>query len=276
MSFLEALQVNPLLLTAILAGFAASFVSGIVGSYVVVKRIGFVTGSISHTVLGGIGFCLWLDRAQGFYQVPPIAGALVTAVISALLISWIHLFYRQRQDAVIAALWSVGMAVGIIFISNTPGFNIELTNFLIGNILWVSPSDLKVLGALDVVVGGLAFLLHHRLLAICFDEDQAQLQGLSVPWLYTLLLVMTSISIVLLVQVVGIVLVMTMLTLPATIANLFTNRLSRVMFLAIGLSALFCFIGMAIAYELDWPAGATIALVAGASYGLCLGLRRGA
>lgn len=268
--FLEALRTNPLFLSAMLAGLAASFVSGIIGSYVVVKRIVFISGSISHAVLGGIGFCLWLERTRDVAWASPLLGALVAAVFSALLIGWIHLHYRQREDSVIAALWTIGMSVGVLFISQTPGFNVELTNFLIGNILWVSTTDLYILFTLDVVVLLTVCCLHKRFLAICFDEEQARLQGLPVNALYMLLLVLIAVSIVLLIQVVGIILVMAMLTIPAAIANHFTGRLSRMMVIAVILSALFCFFGMMAAYHFDLPGGATIALVAGLAYVLSL------
>ncbi len=269
-AFFEALRTNPLLLSALIAGLAASVVSGIIGSYVVVRRIAFISGSISHSVLSGIGFCLWLERAKGISWVSPLYGALLAAIGSALLIGWIHLHYRQREDSVIAALWSIGMAVGVIFISQTPGFNVELTTFLIGNILWVTPTDLKILFALDIAVLAIVFCMHKRFLAICFDEEQAKLQGLPVNSLYILLLVLTSVSIVLLIQVVGIILVMTMLTIPAAIANLYTRRLSKMMWIAVGLSCLFCLAGMGISFHLDWPGGATIALLAGVAYVIAL------
>lgn len=270
MSFLEALSTNPLLLSAVIAGMASSVVSGIIGAYVVVKRIVFISGSISHSVLSGIGFCLWLERAKGIEWINPLQGALIAGVLSALLIGWIHLHYKQREDSVIAALWSVGMAVGVLFISQTPGFNVELTNFLIGNILWVSPSDLYILFALDLIVLFTVLCLHKKFLAICFDEEQARLQNVNVNNLYLLLLVLTAITIVLLIQVVGIILVMTMLTIPAAIANLYTSRLSKVMAIAVLLGCVFCFGGTALAYYLDWPGGATIALVAGVTYILTL------
>lgn len=265
-SFLDALQSNPLLLSAIFAGLLASVVSGIIGSYVVVKRIVFISGGISHSVLSGIGLCLWLERAKGVTWVSPLFGALAAAIISALIIGWIHLNYRQREDSVIAALWSIGMAAGVLFISQTPGFNVELTNFLIGNILWVSPTDLLILTLLDIFIIATVLCLHKRFLALCFDEEQAQLQGVPVNSLYLLLLVLIAITIVLLIQVVGIILVMTMLTIPAAIANLFTVRLSRMMMIAIGLSAFFSISGTWAAFHLDWPGGATIALIAGAAY----------
>jgi len=266
MSFIEALTTNTLLLYALLAGIAASIVGGVIGSYVVVKRIAFISGSISHSVLAGIGFFLWLERVYGLTSASPLQGALLAGILSALIIGWIHLKYRQREDSVIAAVWSVGMAIGILFISQTPGFNVELMNFLIGNLLWVSPQDLLFLGFLDAAVIASVFLLHQRFLAICFDEAEARLQGLSVQRLYLFLLTLIAITVVLLMQVVGIILVMTMLTLPATIANLYTSRLSRMMIISVLCSMSFCILGMWVSYHLDFPPGATIALIAGISY----------
>lgn len=265
-SFFEALSANTLLLYAVLAGFAASIVSGIMGSYVIVKRIAFISGSISHSILAGLGFFLWLERTQGVSFASPLGGALIAGILSALLIGWIHMSYRQREDSVIAAVWSIGMAVGVLFISQTPGFTTELANYLIGNILWVTPTDLLILAILDAVVVVAVVLLYEKLTAICFDEECARLQGLQVNRLYTLLLTLIAISVVLLMQVVGIILVMTMLTLPATIASLFTKKLSTMMFAAIILSALFSFFGTYFAFHLDWPVGATIALLAGLGY----------
>jgi zinc transport system permease protein len=162
------------------------------------------------------------------------------------------------------------MAIGVIFISLTPGFNVELMSFLLGNILWVSSADIWTLVTLDIVILATVFILHKRFLAICFDEEQAYLQGLPVKALYLLLLTLIAVSVVLLIQVVGIILAITMLTIPPTIASLFTRRLSGTMGLAVLISCLFCLAGTAISYELDWPAGATIALLAALCYLACL------
>ncbi len=264
--FIHATLTNPLLFSALVAALFASVVSGVIGSYVIVKRVAFISGSITHSILGGIGVALWLKNAQGFEGASPLFGALLAGLLSALLIGWIHLTYREREDSVIAAVWSIGMAVGVLFISQTPGFNVELTNFLIGNILWVTPQDLWILGGLDLFVLAVVALLHKRFVAVCFDESQAQLQGLPTKALYLLLLLLISITVVLLVQVVGILLVVTLLTIPAAIANLFTGRLSTMMLFASLICALLSFLGAATAYDLDWPPGATIALLAGIAY----------
>lgn len=274
MEFFEAVRTNPLLFYALLAGIAASIVSGIIGSYVVVKRIVFISGGISHSVLSGIGICLWLERVHGISYASPLLGALIAAILSAIIIGWIHLHYKEREDSIISALWSLGTAIGVLFISQTPGFNVELTNYLVGNILWVTFDDLLFLIALNILVISSVLCLHKKFLAICFDEEHARLQGIRVNFLYLFLLVLIAITIVLLVEVVGVILVMTMLTIPPAIANLLTARLSAIMLLAILFSVFFSILGMAVAYHLDWPAGATIALTAGISYVFTLATKK--
>lgn len=266
MSFIEILFSNPLIQTAFIAGILASIASGIVGSYVVVKRIVFISGSIAHSVLGGMGFFLWLKRTQEIDWLSPMHGAIVAGIFSALTIGLIHLRYKQREDSVIATLWSTGMAIGIIFISLTPGANTELDSFLIGNLLWVSQSDLWMLLGLDALILFFVGIFHKKFLAIIFDEEHALLQGIPVEPLYLLLLSLTAIAIVLLIQIVGVILVIAILTLPPTIANLFTRKLSTMMFIAFILGCLFCFSGITISYIFDWPPGATIALLGGLSY----------
>ena len=274
MNFIEAFLASPLLQMAVLAAIGASFASGIIGSYVVVKRIVSISGSIAHSVLSGIGGALWVQRTYGLEWLLPIYGAFLAGIISALIIGWVHLYYKEREDAIIAMIWSVGMATGVIFVSQIPGFNVELMNFLLGNVLWVSAWDLWVLMTLDVIILLTVIIFHKRFLALCFDERQAQLQGIAVGPLYLLLLVLIALSVVLLIYVVGIILVLSMLALPASIAGSFTYRLSRMMIIAVLLNIAFSIGGMAIAYRLDWPAGATIALFSGFVYLLSLRFKK--
>ncbi len=267
---MSAIFSTPFLQMALFAGFAASIASGIIGSYVVVKRIVFISGSIAHSVLGGMGVCLWIRRTWQIEWLSPMHGALVAALLSAFLIGWIHLKYRQREDTVIAALWATGMSIGVVFISLTPGYDVELMNFLFGNILWVSYDDLKMLFTLDLFVLAATALFYRRFLSICFDEEQAQLQRLHVQRLYFLLLGLVAISVVILIQVVGSILVIAMLSLPAAIACNLTRRLRLVMTFAVLLGCAFTLLGTEIAYHLNWPPGATISLTAAAFYTLSL------
>ncbi len=257
---------HPFLVLALFAGLAASVTSGIIGSYVVVKRIVFISGSIAHSVLGGMGLSIWLKRTYGITWLSPLSGALLAALVSAILIGWIHLKYRQREDTVIAAIWSTGMAIGVIFTTLTPGYSVELMNFLFGNILWISSSDLKMLLCLDGIVLVVTLLFHQKFLALCFDEEQASLQGISVPLYYLLLLSLVGLSVVILIQLVGAVLVITMLTIPPAIGGRLTHLLGRMMLIAIGLGSLFTFLGLLASYQLNWPPGATIALVSALFY----------
>ena len=256
------------------ASLLASLASGPVGSFVVVKRIVFIAGSISHSILGGVGLCLWLQRTQGVSRLDPMTGAFGAAIASALLIGWIHLHYRQREDAVIAAIWSTGMSIGVVFFSLTPGNSGELSNFLFGNILWIRSTDLILLGSLDAALLSIVALNFRRFLAICFDEDQSLLQGLSVQKLYLVLLCIVAVTIVLLIQVIGTILVLALLTIPATLAALFTRSLPTMMLLASTLSLLFCTLGLGASYALNWPPGATIALLAALFYLLALLLQK--
>ncbi|MES2273263.1 MAG: metal ABC transporter permease [Chlamydiota bacterium] len=265
---------NIFIQTALIASLLASFASGIVGSFVVVKRIAFIAGSISHSVLGGMGLCLFSQRKFGIVWLDPLLGAFAGAIVSALLVGWIHLNYRQREDAVIAAIWSTGMAIGVIFLSLTPGTNVELMNYLFGNILWISTRDLILLGGLNTVILAIVAIYYRKFVAICFDEEQALLQGVAVKGLYLLLLCLVAVSIVLLIQIIGTILVIALLTIPATIASLFTHRLYWIMGAAILLSMLFSFFGLAAAYSLNWPPGATIALLAAVVYLVSLPLKR--
>ncbi|MGD0664912.1 MAG: metal ABC transporter permease [Rhabdochlamydiaceae bacterium] len=260
----------PFLMTSVLAGLASSITSGIIGSYVVVKRIVFISGSIAHSVLGGMGFFLWAKRTYHVSWMDPLYGALIAAILSALLIGWIHLKYREREDTVIAAIWSTGMAIGVIFVSLTPGYNVELMNFLFGNILWISRTDIILLTSLAAFVILMTFILHQKFQAVCFDENEAELRGISPTKYYLLLLSLVAISVVILIQVVGAILVIAMLAIPAAIASHFSKTLSQMMVKAVLFGALFTIVGIAVSFYLNWPPGATIALVAALAYSVHL------
>ncbi len=229
------------------------------GSYVVVKRIGFLAGGIAHAVLGGMG-------AAFFLGTEPMYGALIAAIAVALLIGWATLGWRQQEDTLIGAMWAVGMAAGILFISQTPGYQVDLMTYLFGNILLVTTWDLWLMAALDVVLLVLVALYYRQFLAVAFDEEYARLRGVPVTLFYMLLLCLVAVSVVLLIRVVGLILVIALLTLPAAIALHYVNTVGRMMIVATVLGALFCTVGLAASYQPDLPAGATIILVAGVAY----------
>jgi len=248
---------------ALVACLLASIGCGVIGAYVVVKRIGFLAGGIAHTVLAGMGLAYFLDGS-------PIVGAIVAALVSAILIGLIKLRWQQDEDILIAAFWSVGMAIGILFISRTPGYDIDLMSYLFGNILLVSGQDLVLMLVLDVAIIVMVLLLYKQFLAMAFDEEYAGLRGVNVELIYIVLLCMIALTVVLLIQIVGIILVIALLILPAASAAQFVGSLSRMMILAVVLSILITVSGLIISYQPDLPSGSTIIVLAGFVYAISL------
>jgi zinc transport system permease protein len=265
MDFFQALLEYRFLQLAVGAALLASVACGMVGTYVVVKRMGYLAGGIAHAVLGGIG-------AAVFYGYPPMLGALLAAVAAALVIGCVKLYWREHEDVLIGALWAAGMAIGVIFITRTPGYQVDLMTYLFGNILLVSPGQLSWMIGLDLCLAAVVVLFFKQFEAIAFDEEFARLRGLPVTALYLLLLCLIALSVVILVQLVGLILVIALLTLPAAVARHHVNNLGPLMVLSTVLSALFCTGGLALAYAPDLPAGATIILVSAAAYLVSLGL----
>ncbi len=257
---------DPFMQMALFAMLISSFLSGTIGSFVVVKRIIFIAGSISHSILAGMGICVWLQKTQGLAWATPISGAFIAAVISAVLMGWIHLNHRQREDTVIAAIWSIGMAIGVIFLSITPGNHGNIMDFLFGNILWTTSQDLLFLGLLTLCLLAIVLFNYRKFVALCFDEEQALLQGVNVKKLYLLLLSMIAVTIVTFIQIVGTILVISLLTIPATFAGLFTRKLPSMMILSTILCMILSFLGLQSSYFLNLPPGATIALFSAICY----------
>jgi zinc transport system permease protein len=193
---------------------------------------------------------------------------------TAIVIGWINLRWREHEDTLISVMWSVGMAVGIVFVAKTPGYTTDLMSYLFGNILMLSPTELYWMAILDVVLMLLVWWLRRPFLALCFDEEYARLRGVPVVPLYMLLLCMVAVTVVVLTQVVGLILVIALLTLPAAIAGQFTRRLHLIMFSSIGLGMLLTSGGLALSFGPDLPTGATIILLAGAGYLGALLLKR--
>ncbi len=264
--FFKAVVQHRFMLNALLTGVLASVACGVVGTYVVTRRITYLAGGIAHSVLGGMGVAYYLARVHDFESLHPMHGAVVAALLAAMLIGYVSLRAKQREDTVIGALWAIGMAVGVIFISATPGYNEDLMSYLFGNILLVSSGDLWLIAGLDVLVVAVGLLFYNQFLAVCFDEEFARVRGINVEFYYLLLLCLTALTVVILVTVVGIVMVIALLTLPAAVAGHFSKTMWRTMLLATFCSVFFTTLGLGISYAPDLPAGATIVVLAGAAY----------
>lgn len=251
---------------ALLTGLLASVACGVIGSYVVTRRITYIAGSIAHSVLGGLGAARYMQAVHGWEWCSPLYGAVTAAVAAALIIGAVTLYAREREDTVIGAIWAIGMSTGILFIFSTPGYNQDLMSYLFGNILMVSSGDLWLIAGLDLVIVALTVVFFRQFTAVCFDEEFARLQGLSVERYYLLLLCLTALTVVLLVTVVGIVMVIALLTIPVAIAGQAARRLGSLMVLSVILTALFTTSGLIISYTADLPAGATTIMIAGIVY----------
>jgi zinc transport system permease protein len=262
-SFFEALtSVDfPFLRNALAAGLLSSLLFGILGSVVTVRRIGSLAGAVSHAVLGGIGLALYLSSGliPGF---PPMAGALVFAVLSALVIGLVSLRAKQREDTVINAIWVIGMSLGIIFMAKTPGYA-DPSTWLFGNILLISNRDIILLALLDVIVLFLSRRFYAQIEASSFDEEFARTRGVPVEKVFLLLLGLTAVAIVLLQTFVGIVMVIAMLTLPSGCAGVFSRSLGGMMFSSCLFSALLSISGLVTGWLFDLPIGAMTVIIAG-------------
>ncbi|MEJ5283615.1 MAG: metal ABC transporter permease [Brevinematales bacterium] len=250
---------------AVIASFLSSILFGIIGSTVSVKRIAGLAGAISHAVLGGIGIALFLSVNKIIPLFPPIVGAIIFAVITAIIIGIISIKAKQKEDTVINALWAIGMSIGIVFIAKTPEY-VDPMSYLFGNILLISNLNLFLLFIMDIVVIMLTFRYYKQIQAITFDEEFAMVRGIKTNLIFILLLIIVAISIVLLQTFVGIVMVIAMLTIPVGVASYFSKNLSSLIVLSTIFSFVFSIFGLVISWILDLPAGAVIVIFAGIIY----------
>ena len=242
-----------------MAAFLTSIACGVIGTFVVVNRIVFLSGGIAHAAYGGIGLAF-------FFGVPYAVGTLGFALLVALIMATVTLRARHRSDTIIGVLWAVGMALGVILLDLTPGYNVDLMSFLFGSILAVPTSDLWLMLVLDGIILLTVALFYTDLLALSYDEDFAQIRGVRVEFLYFLLLAMVALSVVMMIRVVGLILVIALLTIPPYIAERYCGSLKTMMFLSFVLSGFFTITGLWLSYTLNLTSGATIIMVAGISF----------
>ncbi|MCR4402416.1 MAG: metal ABC transporter permease [Firmicutes bacterium] len=257
---LQALQYE-FMRNALVAGILVSVACGIIGTYVVVNRIVFLAGGISHAAYGGIGLGIFLG-------VSPIAGAVSFSVAAAVAMGVVSRRARQGVDIAIGIMWAMGMALGIILIDMTPGYSADLMSYLFGSILAVPTEDLALMGALDLVIILTVAALYKEFLAISFDEEFASVVGAPVEPLYLVLLGLVALTTVMAMRVAGLILTIALLTMPAAVSRQFTANLGKMMGLSCFLAAAFAISGLWLSYAFDLTPGATIVMVSGAAFGL--------
>lgn len=244
---------------AILAVLLASIACGIIGVYVVVKRIVFISGGIAHASFGGVGLGYFLG-------VNPIWGIIPFSILSALVMGLVSKRTRIPEDTAIGILWALGVSLGIVFIGLSPGYAPDLFSYLFGNILTVTSVDLIIMLILDLVIIMVVFLFYKEFLALSFDDEFATVVGVPTVKLYFLLLCLIALTIVVLMKVVGIIMIIALLTIPAAISKQYTSNLKKMIFISILLSAIFGLGGLWLSYQLNLASGATIVIVSGIGF----------
>jgi zinc transport system permease protein len=254
----EALQLE-FIRNALAAGILVSLVCGVIGTLVVVNRIVFLAGGIAHAAYGGIGLAFFMGW-------PYVVGTLGVSVVSAGIMAAVTLKARHRVDAMVGVIWAVGMALGVILLDLTPGYNADLMSYLFGSILAVPASDLWQMGAIGAGVVITVTFYYNDFLAMSYDDEFARLRRVPVTFLYCLLLVMIALTVVMIIRVVGLILVIALLTIPPFIAEKFTGSLRAMMMVASLLSCFFTVSGLWLSYLFNLTSGATIILVAAVGF----------
>jgi len=263
---LEALQLE-FMRNALMAGLLVSVTCGLIGTFVVVNRIVFISGGIAHAAYGGVGLAF-------FFGFSPFLGILGFALLVAMIMAAVSLKARYRADTVIGVLWALGMALGVILLDLTPGYNVDLMSYLFGSILTVPTSDLWLMLGINAVIILAVIFFYNDFLALSYDGEFAKTRGVPVAWLYFLLLALIALSAVMVIQVVGLILIIALLTIAPYIAEKYAGSLLKMMLISVGLNIVFTLAGLTISYAFDLTSGPAIIMVAGIGFFIFLTLER--
>jgi zinc transport system permease protein len=248
---------------ALIAGILVSFAAGIIGSLIVVNRMVFLAGGMAHASYGGIGMAVYF----GF---PIFLGASVFAVLSAIIIAMLTMKKRNRMDTFIGLIWAVGMAIGVIFIDLTPGYNVDMMSYLFGSILAVSREDIYFMSILLTTIIFVIVFWYRDILAVSYDSEYAKLRGVNVKFFYTLILILSALTVVVAIKVVGLILVIAMLTIPVYIAEKLSKSLFGMMLISGMVATLFTLTGLWFSYTYNLSSGASIILLSASGLGIFL------
>jgi zinc transport system permease protein len=244
---------------ALLSGVLVSIACGVVGSLVVVNRLSALSGGIAHAAYGGLGLAVFLKW-------PPLAGAVLFSIVSSVFMGYVSQRNKERSDTIIGVVWAAGMAFGILMIDLSKGYYVDMMSYLFGSILAVPLETVLFMALLDLIVVGTVALLFKEFVGMSYDEEFSIISGVPAKTLYYILLLLISLSVVLLIRVVGLILVIALFTIPASIAEMFTKSLKRIMIIASLLGVFFTLGGLMLSYYTNFTSGATIILVATMTY----------
>ena len=244
-----------LISSSIYASILLSIAIAVIGSLIVINKTTAITGSIAHGSFGGIGIALFLGTSI-------ILTTSIFTIFLALILAFISIKYPHRVDSLIGVIWAVGMSIGIIFLTLTPGYNADVMSYLFGNILLVSNKDLIFMSLVDVLILISIIFLYHRFLAMSYDREFLSLRGINANLLYTYFLILTSLTIVMSVRAIGIILILALFTIPALIAEKFTKKFYSMMILSGILGVFFMISGILISFFYNISPTPTIIIIA--------------
>ena len=239
---------------ALLGSLLASILCGLVGTYIVTRRLVFISGGLTHASFGGVGLGV-------FFGFNPIFSAMIFTVLSALGVQWLSTRNDMREDSAIAVFWTLGMSLGVIFCFLSPSFMPDLSSYLFGNILTITNTDLISLAVLTLIALVVFTVWYRPVMYLAFDKEFARSQGIPVAIMEYLLLAFIALTIVSCLRMVGIVLVISLLTIPQSTANLFTFSYKKIMLYSVLIGYLSCLGGLFMSYYLNVPSGASIILI---------------
>ena len=247
---------------ALIGSLLASIACGLIGTYIVTRRLVFISGGLTHASFGGIGLGLYTG-------ISPILSAALFAVLSAFGVEWLSKRKDMREDSAIAVFWTLGMALGIMFTFLSPGFAPDLSAYLFGNILTITWSDIALLGGLALLLILFFALYLHPIIYVAFDREFARSQGIPVQVFEYVLMMFIALTIVSCLRMVGIVLAISLLTLPQMTANLFTHSFKKIIWWSVITGYAGCLGGLFISYKLQVPSGAAIIFFSILIYTFC-------
>jgi zinc transport system permease protein len=263
----------PFIRFALIAGLLSSIPFGVIGSFVVVKRMTYIAGALSHAALGGIGIALYICEKYHVDFFTPMMGAFLFSMFAGLIISVAVISGRERIDTVIGVIWAAGMSIGLLFISITPGY-VDPMSYLFGNILLLTGSDLLLISVLNGIILFFSFFFYNQLLATAFDQEFTTIRGVNTVVYQIMLIMLISMTVILMISIVGIVMIIAFLTIPPAVSGFFTRRLRSMITFSVLLCAFIMSAGLFLSYLLKLPASSVTILLASVIYIICFFLKR--
>lgn len=246
---------------ALLVAVFASLAAGLIGAYIVIKRMSLISGSIAHTAFGGLGISYFLNTN-------PLLGGVVFSLLAAASIALLRKHAKSRIDTLLSFLWATGMAIGLVFMFLTPGYSTDLFTYLFGNILLVSRADLVMILILDIIILATVSLMYNAFLAVTFDEEYAETRNMPVTLVNMILFGLIALTIMATIRLVGIVLMIALLTLPAATAQMLHKTVKKIMMSATIITLFASIAGLFVSYYLNFATGPIIVLILSTIY-LC-------